>query len=145
MSKRIFYWDTSAILPLVFAEEHSKSVRVFLERENALPGYSCFFSLLEIESALNRRISEGTLKLTDLAEVRLKVRTLELGVSLIWPNMAILTESRKAAIQFNLRPGDALQLASCHALMETTHDIFFICLDARLNKSAKASNLNCIF
>lgn len=131
-------------MPLVFAEAQSKSVRAFVERELALPGYTSFYSLIEMESALSRRIAEGSL-VSDLAEVRLQLGKLEEGLSLVWPTNMVLSDSRKGITQYNLRPGDALQLATCQTLLDSGQELFFVCLDNRLNKSATASQLRCVF
>ena len=143
MSKRVFYWDTSALLALVFQESHTKSVRSFLESESALPGHTSFFSVVEMESALHRRVAENSL-IGELTEVRLQMKRLEAGLSLIWVAQDMLASCRKSIMEYGLRPGDALQLASALALT-ADHDLVLVSLDDRLNKAARASQLSCAF
>ncbi len=144
MASRVFYWDTSALLTLVFQESQSKSVKAFLEKEKSLPAYTAFFTLVEIESAIHRRIQEGSL-LTDLTEIRILIKQLESGLSLIWPTREILADCRRAVMEYGLRPGDALQLASLRVLLAAQQIPVLVCLDDRLNRAAEAAQINRAF
>ena len=57
-----YYWDTSALLALLFDEPRGEEVRRLALKRGALPGYTSFFSFIEMESAYSRRMSEGALK-----------------------------------------------------------------------------------
>ena len=143
MSK-LYYWDTSALLSLVFQESSSKNIRSFVEKEKSLPAYTSFFTTIEMESALHQRVAAGSL-VSELTEIRLQMKELQEGLALIWPSSELLLVSCKKVMEFNLRPGDALQLASSIALTGQGAAVCFVCLDERLNNSAKASHIQCAF
>lgn len=133
-----FYWDTSALLALIFEEPRSADVRRLALKRGALPGYTSFFSFIEMESAYARRISERALKTSQLPELRLKAQRLESSLGLIWADEETLRDARHLVLEQGLRPGDALQLASARLLLKNDDGATFICLDEKLNQAAQA-------
>lgn len=133
-----FYWDTSALLPLIFEEPSSAGVRRLALKKGALPGYTSFFSFIEMESAYARRISEGALKTAQLPELRLKAHRLESSLGVIWADEETLRDARHLVLEQGLRPGDALQLASARLLLKNDDGAAFVCLDEKLNQAAQA-------
>lgn len=133
-----FYWDTSALLALIFEEPRSADVRRLALKRGALPGYTSFFSFIEMESAYARRISEGSLKNSQLPELRLKAQKLESSLGLIWADEETLRDARHLVLEQGLRPGDALQLASARLLLKHDDGATFVCLDEKLNQAAQA-------
>ncbi len=105
------YWDTSALLALLFREPASQEVRALINRGGGLPGYTSFFTWIEMESAYARRLAEGSLTTEGLSGLRLESQRIESALALVWPDHETLTESRRLVLEMGLRPADALQLA----------------------------------
>ena len=135
-----YYWDTSALLTLIFDESGSDSLRKWVNREGALPGYSSFFTQIEIESALFRRMEEGSLG-GEMGNVRAALTELHSQVAYVWADSSILTQAKRCAIEYGLRPGDSLQLATALELATELKQILFITLDKKLTKCAQAAGL----
>lgn len=136
-----YYWDTSALLSLIFDEPRGADIRRMALKKGALPGYTSFFSLVEMESAYARRMSAGELKSAQLPALRLKAQKLEASLGLIWPDAETLQDARHLVLEQGLRPGDALQLASARMLLRNEGGAGFFCLDEKLNQAAQAVGL----
>lgn len=136
-----FYWDASALLALIFDEPRGSEVRRLALKRGALPGYTSFFSFIEMESAYARRMSEGALKISQLPELRLKAQKLESSLGLLWADEETLRDARHLVLEQGLRPGDALQLASARLLLREGGGAAFVCLDEKLNQAAQAVGL----
>jgi len=136
-----FYWDTSALLALLFDEPQGAEVRRLALTRGALPGYTSFFSFIEMESAYSRRLSEGALKSSQLPELRLKAQKLEASLGLLWADEEALKDARHLVLEQGLRPGDALQLASARLLLQNGGRATFVCLDKKLDQAAQAVGL----
>ncbi len=135
------YWDTSALLALLFKEASTPAARR-LAAGGGLPGYTSFFTLIEMESAYARRLEEGSLSASRLSELRLEAQRLERALGLIWPDREIAAESRRMILELGLRPGDALQLASAAAAAQGDSSPAFASLDEKLNRAAQAAGLS---
>lgn len=136
-----FYWDTSALLALIFEEPRGQDLRRLALKSGALPGYTSFFSFIEMESAYSRRMSEGAFKSSQLPELRLKAQKLESTLGLLWADEETLRDARHLVLEQGLRPGDALQLASARILLQNGDGASFVCLDEKLNQAAQAVGL----
>lgn len=136
------YWDTSALLPLLFSEPQTARIRSFVSRKKGLPGVTSFFTFYEMESAFFRRLEEGSISQADLSRLRLQAQKLEEAVSIIWPDAEILSLGRRFVSEFGLRPGDALQLSSSSVLLKSEKEVSFVSLDKKLNEAAEAVGLN---
>lgn len=139
------YWDTSALAAIILNENQSEKVRHFAHKAGGFPGYTSFFSLIEMESAYSRRISEGTLKNAELPGLRLKAQELESSIGMLWPDEETLRDARHLVLEQGLRPGDALQLASARLLLRDGDEVVFVCLDEKLNQAAQAIGLTTAF
>lgn len=136
------YWDTSALLALLFKEPATKSVRLLASKERGLPGYTSFFSFIEMESAYSRRMMEGSLLSKELSRLRLQAQKLEGALAMLWPEREVLSLGRRLAFEFGLKPGDALQLASSQLLAQNQSPVIFVSLDDKLNEAAQAVGLS---
>lgn len=134
------YWDTSALLAVLLDEAGSPKAKQ-LAAEGGLPGYTSFFTFIEMESAYSRRTSEGILAQEALAGLRLKAREIETAMIVIWPDEDLVSEARRIVSEMGLRPGDALQLASARIALKVDETMRFASLDRRLNEAARASGL----
>ncbi len=138
----IYYWDTSALLTLLFQEDQTNALKEKLSKQGGLPGYTAFFTFVEMESGIARRLTEGSIKPSALTGLRLQTQRLESHLALIWPDEGLLTQSRRLVMEFGLRPGDALQLASALTVaQEKEGSVVFVCLDKKLCEAALASGL----
>jgi len=135
------YWDTSALLALIFDESRTAHVRQLALRKSGLPGYTSFFSLVEMESVYARRMAEGSLNANQLPQLRLRAQRLEAALGILWPDEDILRDARHLVLEQGLRPGDALQLASARILARNDEETTFVCLDAKLAQAAQAVGL----
>jgi len=135
------YWDTSALLPLLFDEPRSKDMLRLASEGGGLPGYTSFFTLLEMEAAFSRKLGQGSLGEGGLVPLRAQARMLEEALALLWPDAGALESCRRLAMEFGLKPGDALQLGSALILAQGCQDACFVSLDARLNEAAAAAGL----
>lgn len=135
------YWDTSALLALLFQEPGSAKVRDLSLHEGGLPGYTSFLTFVEMESAYARRLAEGSLGRDALSRLRLEARELEAALAVIWPDDEILAEARRNVAELGLRPADAIQLASARAAAKAIAPTRFASLDGRLNEAARAVGL----
>lgn len=136
-----FYWDTSALLALLFEEREASRIRDWSLKKSGLPGYTTFFTLLEMESAYARRLSEGSIAPENLTSLRLQSQRLEDALGIVWPDQESLGEAKRLITEMGLRPGDALQLASAKILFQRIPSLSFVCLDEKLNQAAQASGL----
>lgn len=136
-----FYWDTSALLALIFDEPGGADLRRLALKKGALPGYTSFFSFIEMESAYSRRMSEGSLKRSQLPELRLKAQKLESALGVLWADEETLRDARHLVLEQGLRPGDALQLSAALLLQRNGGGTTFVCLDEKLNQAAQAAGL----
>lgn len=135
------YWDTSALLAFLFEEPSSAQVRRLALQEGGLPGFTSFFTFVEMESAFARRLAEGSLGRDALSRLRLEARQLEAALAVIWPDDEILAEARRNVAELGLRPGDSLQLASASAAAKADVRTRLASLDGRLNEAALAAGL----
>jgi predicted nucleic acid-binding protein len=135
------YWDSSALVALLLDEVGAARIHRAAD-EGGLPGYTSFFSFVEMESAFSRRIAEGVLTQDTLVNLRLKSRQIESTLTVIWPVQALLDDARRLVADTGLRAGDALQLASAKAALRTDSAILFASLDKRLNVAAQAVGLS---
>lgn len=134
------YWDTSALLALLFQEPGTKQARAAIQR-GGLPGYTSFFTLIEMESAYARRLAEGSLSKEFLPELRLHAQRLEEALGLVWADAGVMDDAKRLVLELGLRPGDALQTASALLVFRQQPKMAFASLDTRLSRAAQAVGL----
>jgi predicted nucleic acid-binding protein len=135
------YWDTSALLALLIQEPGTPAARALARKDWGLPGYTSFFTLIELESSLTRRLMEGSLAEQDLPRVRLQAQRLERSLGLVWADEPLVDAARRIVLEFGLRPGDGLQLASARLVTGQDSACVFASLDQKLNEAAQAAGL----
>lgn len=130
------FWDSSALVPLIIEERHSKACRQLLRTD---PTQIVFcFTRTEILSALWRRHREGLL---DAADVRIAEARLD-KLADRWTEVDSMMPVRDAAEQLlrahPLRAADSLQLGACIVVFgEHRRDREFVVLDDLLAKAAR--------
>ena len=134
----ILYLDTSSLVKLYLAEDHSGVVREWSEEAEIVA--TCRIAYAEMASALTRRYRGGDLSKSEY-DLLLKTFTAE------WPRFAAvdfdeITAGRLAALH-GLRGFDAVHLATA-MLLKSSHphiSVAFSSFDGELNKAAAAEKL----
>ena len=122
------YWDTSALVPVLVAEDDTPLVRGWLEEDSSVITWA--WTRVEIASAVERRFRES--KLTR-AERQSLVKRFE-AMAEAWDEVTDLLAVRKQAIRMlsrhRLRAADAAQLAAAVVVAEARGhaDLGFACL-----------------
>lgn len=137
------FWDSSALVPLIIEERHSKACRQLLRAD---PTQIVFcFTRTEILSALCRRHREGLLDAADLrtAEARLE------KLADRWTEVDAVIPVRDAAEQLlrvhPLRAADSLQLGACIAVFgKQRRDREFVVLDDLLAEAARQESFKVV-
>ena len=124
------FWDSSAVVPLLFGEKDSSRLRRLVESDREMSVW--WATELECISAIGRREREGA------AEDRIRTALRQLALlSSSWNEIAPSPSVRDAAKRLlrvhPLREADALQLAAATVIGGS---IDFLCLDARLRDAA---------
>jgi uncharacterized protein len=134
------YWDASALVPLVVAEESSSVVRTWVEQDSLIVTWA--WTRVEIISALERRSRQGELT---REERRACLNRLDLLAG-TWDEVTDLFSVRTRAIpllaRHALRAADAAQLAAALLIAEDNpSSLRFACLDERLADIAELEGL----
>jgi uncharacterized protein len=130
------FWDSSALVPLIIEERHSKTCRQLLRTDSTQLVFC--FTRTEILSAIWRKHREGLL---DTSDVRLAEGRLD-KLAARWTEVDSVTPVRDAAEQLlrvhPLRAADSLQLGACVAVFGThRRDREFVVLDDLLADAAR--------
>jgi predicted nucleic acid-binding protein len=140
-----YYLDTSAALKLYVDEPGSNWLRTQVSSVTAL--LSCWLLVIEITSAFNRRVREGSLDLRDYARIRdifrEDCRTLYQIIPL---TNAVVDRACELLERHPLRSYDAAHLAAALVAKESMQrralpSLIFLSADDRLNDIALAEGL----
>ena len=142
-NKSVYYWDTSALASMLFGESEGKKLILWAKENTALPGYSSFFTWIELESALQRRVSQGEIALENLTTMQVAIESLSRNLAILWPDITVTGEAKNQIAKMGLKPGDALQLASALLAKREVGNVIFVCLDKKLSQAAIANGLEC--
>lgn len=130
------FWDTSAILPLIFDEPARSSLLDLYQDDPQIVAW--WTTPVEISSAVARREREGALSAGD-ADVALKAtQRLAAAWHEVLPGDAVRRTAERLLRVHALRAADSLQLSA--ALIAANHDpitLELVCLDARLAAAAR--------
>ena len=129
------YWDTSALVPLIFPEAESERMKRLYAQEPEICTW--VFTPVELASALSRRRREGI-----PAGALLEARRLLLNLQREWREIREILAVREQAIRLldahPLRAADALQLAAALAAAgDRPESVEFVTLDDRLAEAAR--------
>lgn len=130
------FWDASAIVPLVVAEEETTRCRGFLADDTEMLVWC--LTPVEVCSALNRRLREGSIKLPDFRKAKERLLFLEKA----WSEVVSMERVRERALRLlethPLRAADALQLGAAIVVSEEDpRSLPFVSLDSRLALAAE--------
>lgn len=129
------FWDASAIVPLLLAEERRSELLAELERDPHL--FVWWGTPLECVSVVSRREREGALTLGEATTAIERLRALSEAWQEVLPSDAVRNTAQRLLRVHPLRAADSLQLAA--ALVAAEGDaarLPFVCLDDRLSEAA---------
>jgi predicted nucleic acid-binding protein len=130
------FWDASAIVPLLVAEQQSRDLMSLLERDPTMLVW--WGTPVECTSAVARREREGALPSADAATALDRLRRLADGWQEILPTDPVRSTAQRLLRVHPLRAADALQLAA--AILAAEHEpssLELVCLDERLVEAAR--------
>ncbi len=133
------YWDASALVPLVVAEDTTAEVRQLLRADGDVVTW--VWTIVEIVSAIERRAREG------LITPRARRTALERFAQLAerWDEVVDVGAVRVRALDLlarhPLRAADAAQLAAALTVAGGRR-LEFVCLDGRLSNAAEREGLH---
>lgn len=133
------YWDSSALIPLLVAEEATEVMQALLRQDRQIVTW--WGTAVECYSALCRRQRENRnkdrLNVADFAKLEERFELLSQSLNVIKPTAQLRARSLRLLAVHTLRAADALQLASALVWCEEqTKGAAFVCLDDRLNVAA---------
>jgi predicted nucleic acid-binding protein len=134
------YWDASALLPLVIAEEGTDRARSWLREDPSIVTWA--WTRVELVSAVERRVRQGELSRDQRRAVLSRFDDLAGSWDEVVDLMAVRARAIALLARHELRAADAAQLGA--ALLTAEQDpsgLTFICLDARLTTAAEREGL----
>lgn len=133
----MIFWDTSAVVPLLVAEEASARTTALLRQGDAVIVW--WTTALEAWSALCRREREGALSALALEQARGRLDLLSAAWHELVPTDVVREHAENLLRRHPLRAADALQLAAALTLARgRPRGHRFACLDERLARAARA-------
>lgn len=131
------FWDTSAVIPLLVDEEDSEQRKAQLSADPLIIVW--YGTPVELESALSRRIREGSVDRNSAAQARDRWAELEESWVVVEPLQVVVDRARRLLRVHPMRAADAMQLAAALvACEERPHGFGFLTGDQRLREAAEA-------
>lgn len=129
------YWDASALVPLVIAEEGTELVRRLVEEDPSIVTWA--WTRVELAGAVERRARQGLLS----RDERRTCLDLFAALAADWDEVADLASVRTRAMallaRHEIRAADAAQLGAALLVAEDDpSSLEFVCLDQRLADAA---------
>ena len=129
------FWDSSAIVPIVFPEARSEE----MVRVAAAHGVVIWWGTpVECHAAAYRRHRDGKASIQDVRAGLRRLRDLVSEAASVNPSDVVRSRAEQLTSQYPLRAADALQLAAALTWCEEQpwHESF-VCLDRRLRDAAR--------
>jgi len=137
------FWDSSAVVPVLTEEKHSKSCRQLLRSDPRVIVWT--LTRTEVVSALWRVHREGLLKRAEVAEAERRLDKLARRWAEVDALLPVREQAERLLRIHPLRSADALQLAA--ALVAVDHrprGRALVSLDERLSLAADAEGFDVI-
>ncbi len=139
----MIFWDSSALVALLVEEVESVARRGQLEADPELAVW--WGTPVECESALQRRLRDGSLKADDAKLARERLAELAAAWHEVNPTAAVRKLAFRLLRTHPLRAADSLQLAAALAMGNAgVLDLRFACADQKLSTAAESEGLECI-
>lgn len=134
------FWDSSALVPLLVAETDTAKRTAQLREDSTLTVW--WGTILECESALQRRFRDGSLSSSDAAQARAHLSRLAASWLEVTPSVAVRRLATRLLRTHPLRTADSLQLAAALSLREAgVQPLCFLTSDTRLAEAADIEGL----
>ncbi len=109
----------------------------FLKKYKETLAYTSVMTVLEIESAIQRRLNEKSITAVMAEVARTYSRQFCEHLSLMDMNVEAIDIALYLQKKYLLRPGDSIQLASARLCHANSAQISFLSFDNKLNKAAQ--------
>jgi predicted nucleic acid-binding protein len=130
------FWDSSAIVPLLVQEVNSPSMQELVCQDPDLIVW--YGTRVELESAINRRLREGSLSRDQEQTVRSDLKLLEQAWHEVQPTESVRHRALRLLRVHPLRATDAFQLAAALiACSDSPEFLEFVTVDIRLREAAE--------
>lgn len=135
------FWDSSAVVPLLVAEDRSAEMAALLRSDRSPALW--WGSPVECESALHRRRREDAVSPQALATALARLEDLGEDADVVAPTSQVRRKAGRLLALHPLRAADALQLAAALVWADDTPaGQAFVCLDERLREAAQAEGFD---
>jgi len=129
------FWDSSAIVPLVFEEANSRAVDRALDEDPVVTVW--WATPVECVSAAARREREKTHSSDAINSAIARIDELALSWIVVNTSAFVADAARRLLRYHSLRAADALQLAAAiSASNQVPKSLPFVCFDKRLRQAA---------
>lgn len=135
------FWDSSAVVPLLVAEDRSAEMAALLRSDRSPALW--WGSPVECESALQRRRREDAVSPRALEAALARLEDLVEDADVVAPTSRVRRRAGRLLAAHPLRAADALQLAAALVWAdEAPSGQTFVCLDDRLREAAQAEGFS---
>lgn len=139
----MIFWDSSALVALLVEEADTARRLSQFQLDSDIAVW--WATPVECESAIQRRIREGSLLIEKARVARERLEDLSGSWQEVSAVSAVRTLARRLLRTHPLRAADSLQLASALALHQAgLRDLGFACADARLATAAESEGLRIV-
>ncbi|MGQ0722797.1 MAG: type II toxin-antitoxin system VapC family toxin [Candidatus Eiseniibacteriota bacterium] len=130
------FWDSSALVALHVAHEHTASLRRLHSRDSAVLAW--ILSDVEMRSAVARLARDGVLDAADVQKAVERIESFWQGVHTVSVIEPVKLRAKRLLGAHALRAADAFQLgAALTAAYDEPLGWEFVCLDKRLGEAAR--------
>ena len=134
------YWDSSALAPLLVAEQASEQVRDWVADDPAVVTW--IWTRVELSGAVERRARRGELSVVERRVLLARVGDLADRWDEVVEVLAVRSRALALLARHDLRAADAAQLgAALLAAEDDPSSLAFVCLDQRLANAADREGL----
>lgn len=131
----ILYFDTSALVKLYVAEEHSAEIRLAAARSDTVA--SSLIAYVETRGALSKRRRMKDITEGDFERAKRDFEREWSGVAVLSVDSDLMRHAAEFTEHLGLRAYDAVHLASADRLhRDTQAPVSFACFDRALNRAA---------
>ena len=137
------FWDASALVPLLIAEEATSIVSECSSEDERIVTWA--WSRVEVVGAIERRVREGSVSRAERRNVLERFHAFANSWDEITDLVAVRSKAIPLLARHPIRAADAGQLGAALLFNETTPGVLaFVCLDRRLSITAELEALRVI-
>lgn len=137
------FWDSSALVPLVYEEQRSRACRALLRGHSDVVVWA--FTRLEMLSAVRRKVREGGIDREDLAAILTRIGSLASRWTEVEPVAEVRERAEQVLARHPLSAADSLQLAAALTVVDgRPRGDVFISADDRLARAAESEGFQTV-